>query len=212
MQPHDCPSWDYEDHPDHKTILPSLCTRLLLRLRAGVLDPLLLSCDTRAAHRFLFSELTPDDYDYFAGHYRGENFRCLKYYDVQVPSDPRVGVYAAGVARAIEYLMGVTGDGITAIDGAYAVPDAHLSKQEKIVYLVVFSTRVLVEFLRVHPYANGNGHMGRFIIFSILAHYNIWPKKWPLDESPSYHQLISDYRSGNPGPLEAFVLNAILGK
>ena len=212
MHPHDCPGWDYEDHPDHATKLPVRCTELLVDLRSGQLPPILLSCNTKCAHQRLFLELTPKNFNYFAGNYRGADFRCLKSYSVHVPADPRVGIYASGVMPAMQYLSDAIETGIAAIDEAFKLPNAHLPKWQKIVYLVTFSTKILVEFLRVHPYANGNGHMARFIIFALLANYGIWPKKWPLDESPSYHQLISSYRNGNFTPLEDFVLRSVLGQ
>ncbi|HHJ17598.1 MAG TPA: hypothetical protein ENJ80_12955 [Gammaproteobacteria bacterium] len=212
MHPHDCPGWDYEHHPRHDSILPSLCEALLLSLKNGHVEHLSACSDTRFSHGCLFGRLTPDNYPYFAGHYRGEDFRCLKYYDVRVGMDPRVGVYAAGVIRAANFLSEALETGFKVLEEAWAKPDTHLPRHQKIFYTVAFSTRILVEFLRIHPYANGNGHMGRFIIFMILAKFNLWPKKWPLDESPPYHQLISDYRDGKPDALEQFILRCLIGK
>lgn len=212
MHPNDCPGWDYEDHQDHESILPTKSTQLLINLRSGSIDTLQICCDTRNAHDFLFSELVPSDYPYFAGNYRGQEYRCLKYYEVEIRSDPTVGVYATGVHQAMSYVKNTLNKTLPAIDSAQTLPETQLPKVLKIVYLVKFATRVLVEFLRVHPYANGNGHMSRFVVFSLLARYDLWPKNWPLDESPNYHQHIFDYRRGNMQPLEDFILKSILGK
>lgn len=212
MHPLDCPGWNYEKHPHHDRILPGLCESLLLSLKKGHVEYLPACSDTRFSHRSLFKKLTPDGYHYFAGHYRGENFRCLRHYEVCVPADYRVGVYAAGVRRATDFMAETLETGLKVLEEAWAKPDAHLPKYKKIIYIVTFSTTILVEFLRIHPYANGNGHMGRFIVFIILAKFNLWPKKWPLDESPPYHQLISDYRNGKSAPLEQFILSCLLGK
>jgi len=76
---------------------------------------------------------------------------------------------------------------------------------------VTFACRVLVEFLRVHPYANGNGHMGRWIVWLILAKFGYWPKKWPLDTSPPYGRLIELHRDGDTLQLETFVLDCVAG-
>lgn len=211
MHPNDCPGWDYEDHQDHDSILPANSAQLLIRLRSGRIDTQQICCDTRSAHHFLFNGLVPDDFPYFAGNYRGQDYRCLKHYEVCIPSDDTVGVYPSGVHQAMKYVEEVLNKSLPAIDFAHNLPEAQLPKDLRIVYLVKFATRVLVEFLRVHPYANGNGHMARFIVFAMLARYKLWPKKWPLDESPSYHRHIYDYRKGNVVPLEDFILRSVLG-
>jgi len=212
----DCPGigasgWEYEEYQDHDALLPVRCHEWLVSLRTGQLNPKELSINTRAAHLHLFNGLTPDECDYFAGHYRGEDFLCLKPYNVHIASDPRVGVDASVVFNDIKNLKEAVDSGMAAIGAAYKLPNAQLPQWQKILYLVTFSTRILVEFLRIHPYANGNGHMARFIIFLLLAQYGIWPKEWPFDESPPYHQLISDYRNGSPKPLEEFIMRSILG-
>ena len=211
MHPYDCPGWDYEDHHNHDTVLPNKCTQLLKQLRKGKINTLEICCNTRNAHNFLFDELTPPEYIYFAGNYRGQDYRCLKYYEVHIQSDPTVGVYSSGVNQAMKFIEDTVNNYIPAIDKAQLLPEAHLPSDLKLIYLVKFATRILVEFLRVHPYANGNGHIGRFIVFSMLARYNVWPKNWPLDQSPSYHNHIYNYRRGNMQPLEDFVLKSILG-
>ncbi len=91
MQPSDCPSWDYADHRQRAAILPQRVADVLRRLAIGQIDALALALDSREVHAYVFRELTPKGYEYFAGHYRGEPYRCLKYLSVSVPSDPRVG-------------------------------------------------------------------------------------------------------------------------
>ena len=89
------------------------------------------------------------------------------------------------------------------------LPSARVPEEEKLYYVVTFACRVLVEFLRIHPYANGNGHIGRFIVWLILARFGYWPKQWPLNASPPYHELLKTYRDGDPLPLEEFVLQCL---
>jgi Fic family protein len=70
---------------------------------------------------------------------------------------------------------------------------------------VKVACRFLVLFLTMHPYVNGNGHIGRFIVWAILSKYGYSPTHWPLDCSPPYHRLLSLYRNGNRKPLEDYV-------
>jgi Fic family protein len=101
-----------------------------------------------------------------------------------------------------------------ALDTASQLPDAHVSKTQKVMYIVAATCSIFVEFLRIHPHANGNGHIARFIVISFLGRYELWPRQWPLDErppDPPYSSLIKRYRDGRPDLLEQFVLKCILG-
>jgi len=160
----------------------------------------------------MFSGLTPSPCPYFAGHYRGERFRCLEFYEVKIHGDPRVGVPPQRVMPDMSNLAdNIVRVGLSALNAGFSLPDSRLSPEEKLYYLVTFACRVLVEFLRVHPYANGNGHMGRWIVWLILAKFGYWPKKWPLDTSPPYDQLIELHRDGDPLHLETYVLDCVAG-
>jgi len=207
----DCQNWEYDNHPDRNAILPVRCNDWLVALAKGSLNPQILSCDTRPAHLYLFEDLTPDGCKYLAGHYRGDNYSFLQYYNVRIAGDPRVGVDASVVLSSMNHLKKTIDLGMSAINSAYQAPDDVLPRSEKIIYIVKFATAVLVEFLRIHPYANGNGHMARLIIFTLLFQHKLWPKNWPFDKSPPYHQLISIYRDGAEKPLEDFILESVLG-
>lgn len=212
MHPADCPAWEYDDHPDADRLLPGRCKNLLIELRTGAISPDRTVHDTRPVHGQMFENLTPPETPYYAGHYRGETLKCLKHYGVMVGSDRRVGVPPRNVAPDLETLSrDALKPGFVALDAAFALPNTRVPPEDKLYFLVVFASRVLVEFLRIHPYANGNGHMGRFLVWVIMARFGYWPRKWPLNESPPYHQLLSDYRDGKPLPLEEFVLRSIVG-
>jgi len=211
MHPADCPSWEYKHHPDYGS-LAGRCIGIVASLRRGELEIDRGLRDTRPFHDTMFTGLTPDRCPYFAGHYRGESFRCLEHYYVNIPGDPRVGTppnfVAFDLANFGDHILRA---GLSAAAAAFTVPDSRLPPEDKLIHLVSFACRVLVEFLRIHPYANGNGHAGRLIVWFTLAKFGYWPKKWPLNTSPPYHQLIFDYRNGTHDPLERFVLDCITG-
>jgi hypothetical protein len=69
-------------------------------------------------------------------------------------------------------------------------------------------------FLTIHPYANGNGHCGRLIVWIILVRYGFIPTNWPLDAkppAPAYAKAISAYRDKNKLPLETLLMQCIQG-
>lgn len=211
MKPHDCPSnWEYKDHTDYTKILPFRCRESLVRLRdAGATVPANIQ-DTRHEHGGMFAGLTPPNCDYFAGHYRGEEYRCLRYYDVQIASDPLVGAPYSYVAAEMEIFGKAVLDTIAALDAANELPTAVLPEEHKLLHAVQFACRALTEFLRIHPYANGNGHIGRWLVIALLNRYGYWPKSWPLDGHPPYDKHLYDYRRGHCDGLESFVLSCCI--
>ncbi len=102
--------------------------------------------------------------------------------------------------------------GLAGLDQANELPHVRLAKAEKLLYVVTFACQVFELILRIHPYANGNGHAARFVLVAILGRYGYWLRQWldPRPPDPPYTQLITDYRSGNREPLERFILQAII--
>lgn len=214
MHPNDCPSnWEYESYSSHDSILASQAAAILAALRRGTLDTLALSSDTRPIHFQLFERLTPATCSYFAGHYRGEHFRCLRYYNVMIPSDPRVGWPCDGLPIVMEKISKDFSSALNSLDEGQQLPDSQLAPEQKLIFVVAFACRALELFLRIHPYANGNGHAARFLVWCILGRYGYWPKQWPLHPRPNppYIELIERYRNGDWEALETFMIQNIIG-
>lgn len=212
MHPPQCPEWEYTRIEGHKATLQGAIAGLLVDLRSGSIDTRAAAQDTREVHRRLFRTLTPQDHAYYAGHYRGENYTCLKYINVGIAGDPRVGRHAALVPDAMNYLGAQITAGLAALDAANEVPRSQLSDADKLINIVAFACRVFEMFLRIHPYVNGNGHVGRFLIWLILGRYGHWPKQWPIDprpQEPMYSEMIVAHRNGNREPLEQYVLSCL---
>lgn len=214
MHPPDCPFWEYDPHPDRISVLKERTSELLVKLHERKLDTLDSASDTRSVHQFLFERLTPPDFEYYAGHYRGEDFRCLEFCEVMVDGDPRVGAPAAIVRRKMRDVADLVQEGFTFLDQAHALPDAKLSAADKLLNTVAFACGVFEELLRIHPYMNGNGHAARFVVWVILGRYGYFPEAFPIDPRPDYPlytQAIVEYRNGNPFPLEQYLLRCVTG-
>jgi len=198
-----CPEWEYKDHPQYATIVPARALELKATLSTDKIASAATAIDTRLAHRKLFREVTPTGYDYYAGHHRGEDFPCLKTYEVGVGGDPRVGERPYRVAFRMRRLSALVKEIITALD-----KEAPISTKEELQRLVDFIGRSFVDFLTIHPYANGNGHAARIIVCAIMLHYG-FPSVWSIDSRPpagEYTTLITQHRSGNPAPLQRYIL------
>jgi fido (protein-threonine AMPylation protein) len=212
MHPPDCPFWEYTEIAHHRYTLKSASRDILVELRNGLNDSVATIVDSRSIHHRLFKGLTPLGFDYFAGHYRGEPFRCLKYYTVGVQNDARVGCEPGLVTDRMNDLAGTIKSLLHGLDAASDLPHSQLSAEEKLLYAVAVACRVFELFLRIHPYANGNGHAARFCLIAILGRYQYWLKKFPVEprpQDPPYTEAIIEYRNGNPEPLEAFILGCL---
>jgi fido (protein-threonine AMPylation protein) len=211
MSSSDCPEWEYETVHDYSLQLQGTIQSVLVDLRNRVLDSAAHARDTRDIHRRFFNKLTPRGYPYYAGHYRGEDFPCLIDYWVTVRGDPRVGAPPVDVQRYISELSLHIVNGIEALDVLHSPITGDLPEIEKIVHTVRFSCRVFEWFLRVHPYANGNGHVARFVIWSILGRYGLWPNRWSIEPRPpgQYIEAIEAHRDGDPARLEKLVLESL---
>jgi fido (protein-threonine AMPylation protein) len=212
MHPTDCPDWEYDNYPNRSQILQKEIKSILIELRGRILDSLQFALDTRPLHLRMFYQLAPIDYKYYAGHYRGENFRCLKYNQVGIRSDSRVGFPPHQVQGFINELGKIVQETVTALDEGMEKPSAQIPSGDKILYIVIAVCRIFEFFLRIHPYVNGNGHTARFCMWALLGRYGLAPVDWPIEprpDDPPYTNLIVEYRNGNQEPLERYILKTL---
>jgi len=213
MLPQGCPEWEYDNLPEKTTIIQREIKFILSDLRSGNMDTLENVSDTRHIHFRLFRQLVPKGFTYYAGHYRGEDFFCLKHYEVEVRYDSRVGYPARQVSASMFKLAELLRNNLSSLDEGMKLPNAQLPLKHKIYYIVAFASRIFELFLRIHPYANGNGHAARFCVVALLGRYNLWPKSWPIDPRPAdppYTGLIVTYRNGHKAPLEEFIMQTLI--
>jgi fido (protein-threonine AMPylation protein) len=207
MHPADCPKWEYENDA-RRPILARRIAEIVAELSTGTVDTGQTASDSRAVHARMFRELTPTQHEYYAGHYRGECFKCLEFYAVGVQGDNRVGTPPSGVAFEMREL----GNRISALVNALD-QNILLKPEDRVRYVVAAASSVFVRFLTIHPYFNGNGHAGRLIIWSLLLRYGYTPQRWTIEPGPEprqvYLDLIKRHRSGNVEPLEMQIWRSI---
>jgi hypothetical protein len=92
--------------------------------------------------------------------------------------------------------------------------DSLNARKDRLAAAVRLSCHCLELVGRIHPYANGNGHMARFASWAIVGRYGFWPNpnRWPVEPRPCepYVELIKQFRDGNRAPLEHFMLNMLI--
>jgi hypothetical protein len=75
-------------------------------------------------------------------------------------------------------------EALAALDSAHDVPDGQVPRAMKLYSAALVGCRVLEWFLRIHPFANGNGHVARLMVTAILGRYGYWPRRWTIDPNP----------------------------
>lgn len=216
MHPPECGEWEYDDHPQVRALLPARCEKALDRAKE---DPLYTKAelhDTRSTHRTFFDGLTPPDQGYLAGNYRGSDYPCLKYRPAVIRNAFRVihtGADAQDVAdKMVDFHRSLN----DYVDELLAAPRARgkrrgLSDGEFLQAAAAILATHLEWLFTIHPYANGNGHMGRWLVWMALIRLKKFPRDWPLEERPAYDEAVQLHREGNPEPLRRLILKCIRG-
>ncbi len=205
----DCNGWEYTTHPDYQKVV-DVCAAFLTELRLDPASKASALEDTREYHRSIFSPVAPSACSYLAGNYRGSNFDCLREYGVVFGGTH--GTLPIGVFAAMDLYHGDLLDAVRDLDQAVSRATKPLAGPALLVRLVQVAASFLTRFFTIHPYANGNGHMGRLVVWVLLARYNRLPVRWWLHRSPpAYGPLLSEHRAGRPKALERYLLECILG-
>lgn len=159
----------------------------------------------------MFTGLTPPGLAYFAGNYRGTSgLKCLEKYEVETNGDPMVGAPAENVAAEMKDLAEEVGAAIAKADQIDA--DESRPEDERILDVITLACDVFVRFLTIHPFANGNGHASRFVIWAFLARYKLFPEAWTIEPRPThkhYGNGIYLYRRGSKERLLKAVLESL---
>ncbi|RFU48657.1 Fic family protein [Paraburkholderia sp. DHOC27] len=208
-----CSNWDYEkfDGIGKRSKVYARSVALLADLKNSKIDRKKALANTRTTHVRLFSGLAKAGCEYFVGNFRGSQ-KCLKEYEVVINTANGVVSTTAPshVAAEMAALSNEIEGDLTALADAGG-PEALETKDDLVNWLDVALER-MVRFLSIHPYANGNGHISRFMMFCYLSAVGVWPESWPLDDHPPYpyDEAIAAFRNNYPDGLRDFLLKYIV--
>ena len=121
-----------------------------------------------------------------------------------------MGTLPFGVAVAMDFLHQDLDAGVKVLDASAATAERPAQRTKLLKDVAVFAATILERFFTIHPYVNGNGHMGRLVVWLLLTKYGFPPKSWTVDERPpGYIGLIDEHRAGKTKPLAAFIIKSV---
>lgn len=195
-------SWEYSDHVNADDVA-AFCRQIVAKASN---DPSVVSSilvDTRPSHKEMFSTVTPVGHEYFAGNYRGSAWPKLQFYNValSVGGKEYYGHPSALVERAMASFHAELGKSIDLFKRRSA--ELQWDKRKKVAGIAKLVGSFFVRFLTINPYANGNGHISRLIVWCMFAITSVNSSFWQVPdrnlEPPDIQ--VAQYRDGYTEPL-----------
>lgn len=199
--------WEYSKHPNKHTVGEN-CDLVLSRFSADTEARDVFYKDTRPVHKEIFKDVTPAQCDYFAGNYRGAPFLYLQDYRVVIGEDEGTSPELVE-SQMLEFSDKVEG-WLEQLNQRINT-DSKLSRSQKLLYFLEFISTIFVRFLVIHPYANGNGHMARLMVWTFLQKKGQPLTFWSVDKRPirPLVDCIIAFRRGDVMPLMKYFLVGI---
>jgi fido (protein-threonine AMPylation protein) len=172
------PSW-HEDNPQNLSLIQSNAAQLIMELRAAAAQRILLTAEELCRwHARLYAgcEVPAPGY---VGHFRGDP-AVKELIDYEVGLGPplkdgnpeKMGVWARRVSEEMTAVL-------AGLNAVFADLDDQLpvgkppSTADQILQVISFAALAHGEFLRVHPFANGNGRIARLLVAFICLRYGV---------------------------------------
>jgi fido (protein-threonine AMPylation protein) len=144
--------------------------------------------------------------DYYAGEVRDSDPNFPELFGYEVGVGEHLGVLSANVPAALATFE-------TAVAGAVTVVDNHLADREATAEGTgLYVTLVAVthgEWIRIHPFANGNGRTSRIWTHWLAARYDLPPlmRIKPRPDDRMYAIAAKASMTGNHTPMRAWLLD-----
>ncbi len=148
---------------------------------------------------------------YYAGEFRDSDRRFPELIDYEVQIGRFRGVPAARVPAELDVLQARAQDAVVGPDRAMAVGAPPATPLELRAVLLL-AANLHGEWVRIHPFANGNGRIARLWVMWVAARYGLPPflRLRPRPAGLPYAAAAMASMSGQHGPMAA-VLGQMLG-
>lgn len=202
-------NWEYSNF-SNKHDVEVFCEKLLKILAIDQQKIFSILDDTRPTHKEMFEMVVPHGKEYLAGNYRGANYPQLV--DRPVYVGTVYGDYDSGAKFDIVHeFMEKFHKFIENTLPVLQQKSLSWSPRERIVAYTKFVGACFVNFLAIHPYANGNGHISRLLVWCLFAIKSINCSFWsvPKRNDRPTDKMVTDFRRGDPSALLICFFNLI---
>jgi len=205
-----CPDWNQDDPRD----LPRIVANAKALRAAVENDASLRPAPTLAMaetwHRAIYDHVFVPHADY-VGHVRDSDpqFPCLVDYEVSVGSAN--GVKASDVPAALDSFIRATQQIVLALDRA--VPAGTIARSRPEVQAIVrLCAYAHGEWIRIHPFANGNGRTARILANWIAVRYGLpaFVRIKPRPDDALFAGAAAASMRGDHGPTEAMFAEMLI--
>lgn len=171
------PNWSDDDPADATRILANIGVVAILAHDLGVARATLTEADLQDWHRRIYDGCNVPSADY-VGRFRGEPAPDVVDYEVGIgPIQPdgmrlRVGVWASDVSAATATFFASLNTALTILDTAIA-SGARPTTADHLDEVVGVAAEAHGEWVRIHPFVNGNGRTARLLVAHIAIRYGL---------------------------------------
>jgi fido (protein-threonine AMPylation protein) len=158
----------------------------------------------RLMHQILFAAFVP--LDYYAGNFR-QNDAARPCLGIDVGVGAIAGANFHLVSAKVDQLVSGLGVGLGQIEVRWTV----LSGPERARQLAVLAGTAIGEFIRIHPFINGNGRVSRLLWRWFLNRFSV-PAQIRIEPRPAgqYEAIMAASMQGDDGPLALEILRHLL--
>ena len=172
------PSW-HEDDPKNLSLIQANAARLITDLRAGAGERRLLTGEDLCHwHAQLYAGCQVPIAGYL-GHFRGDpavpeliNYEVGLGAALKDGTLEKMGVWARRVSEEMAAVLAGLNAVFADLDGRLPIGKPP-STADEILQVISFAALAHGEFLRVHPFANGNGRIARLLVAFICLRYGV---------------------------------------
>ncbi|HXH58569.1 Fic family protein [Iamia sp.] len=172
------PSWSDDDHTDQATIVANVAVALTAAFALADARTMPAARDVKAWHSSIYDGCAVPSPSY-VGHFRGDpGLPDIVDYEVAVGSvlvdglPERVGVWADDVAAAVDQFFDGLAAALAVLDDALP-PGDQPTQVDALDEVIALAAEVHGEWVRIHPFANGNGRTARLLVAHISYRYGL---------------------------------------
>jgi hypothetical protein len=201
----ECVQWDYNaEHYANSVAI--CCAEFIEQIRKSPDSQAGALRDTRPFHKAIFRKAVPAACLYLAGEYRGAEYGCLRHREVALGA--RIGAPCCDVDRLMRDFHVSLRLSLLSLESSLCSSER---TPEFLHDVIVFIAQVVSTFQDIHPYADGNGHVGRLLVWVITGHFGMTPAQWWLHKNPGtdWNQAVYAHQTGNPVPLQRFLMSTL---